>query len=64
MRALPESAFGSAMTATPRPRGYWFSKNPSKAWGEKFFLLYTPYWMLGMGLLMRSGAGARWSDLA
>jgi len=23
--------------------GYWFSKNPSKAWAEKFFLLYIPY---------------------
>jgi cycloeucalenol cycloisomerase len=45
-------------------RGYWFSRNPSKAWGEKFFLLYTPYWMLGMGLLMRSGAGGRWGDVA
>jgi cycloeucalenol cycloisomerase len=44
--------------------GHWFSRNPSKAWGEKFFLLYTPVWMLAMGLLMRSGAGARWGDLA
>jgi len=23
--------------------GYWFSRNPSKAWGEKFFLCYIPY---------------------
>ena len=23
--------------------GYWFSKNPSKAWGEKFFLCYFPF---------------------
>lgn len=23
--------------------GYWFSKNPDKAWGEKFFLAYIPY---------------------
>jgi cycloeucalenol cycloisomerase len=45
-------------------RGYWFSRNPSKAWGEKFFLLYSPCWMLGMGLLMKSGAGARWGDVA
>jgi len=44
--------------------GRWFSENPSKAWGEKFFLLYTPYWMLGMGILMRTGAGGRWGDLA
>ena len=23
--------------------GYWFSQNPSKAWGEKFFLAYLPF---------------------
>ena len=23
--------------------GYWFSKNPSKAWAEKFFLYYLPF---------------------
>jgi cycloeucalenol cycloisomerase len=40
----------------------WFSNNPSKAWGEKFFLLYTPYWIAGMALLMLSGAGGRWGD--
>ncbi len=44
--------------------GHWWSRNPSKAWGEKFFLLYTPFWMLGMGALMKSGAGARWGDVA
>jgi cycloeucalenol cycloisomerase len=44
--------------------GRWFSENPSKAWGEKFFLLYTPVWIAGMALLMRTGAGARWGDLA
>jgi cycloeucalenol cycloisomerase len=42
----------------------WFSRNPSKAWGEKFFLLYTPFWILCMALLMASGAGARWGDVA
>jgi cycloeucalenol cycloisomerase len=44
--------------------GRWFSENPSKAWGEKFFLLYTPVWIAGMALLMRTGAGARGGDLA
>lgn len=24
-------------------RGHWFSSNPDKAWGEKFFLAYLPY---------------------
>lgn len=42
----------------------WLSRNPSKAWGEKFFLLYTPFWIAGMAALMKSGAGARWGDLA
>ena len=27
-------------------QGYWFSKNPSKAWGEKFFLCYLPFFFL------------------
>lgn len=44
--------------------GAWLSRNPSKAWGEKFFLLYTPYWIAGMAALMTSGAGGRWGDLA
>ena len=44
--------------------GRWFSRNPSKAWGEKFFLAYSPFWMIGMGLLMQTGTGARWGDLA
>lgn len=34
--------------AVPR----WFSENPSKAWGEKFFLLYSPAWMGFMALVM------------
>lgn len=33
-----------------RPR--WFSANPSKAWGEKFFLIYSPIWMLQMAVVM------------
>lgn len=37
--------------------GYWFSKNPDKAWGEKFFLAFVPvfcvynYAILASGLL-------------
>ena len=41
----------------------WFSRNPSKAWGEKFFLAYTPFWIACMGILMQTGTGARWGDL-
>ena len=48
--------------AADRPR--WFSENPSKAWGEKFFLAYSPFWMLGMAVLMITGRGAVWGDVA
>ena len=33
----------------------WFSANPSKAWGEKFFLVYSPVWMAVMALVMGLG---------
>lgn len=26
--------------------GYWFSKNPDKAWAEKFFLTVVPFWFV------------------
>ncbi|KAI3919313.1 hypothetical protein MKW98_030449 [Papaver atlanticum] len=33
--------------------GLWFSINPSKRWGEMFFLLYTPFWLtLVLGILV------------
>jgi cycloeucalenol cycloisomerase len=47
-----------------RPAARWFSANPDKAWAEKLFLLYTPYWMACMGTLMLTGAGERWGDSA
>jgi len=45
------------MTSNAVPR--WFSANPSKAWGEKFFLAYSPVWMTMMGLLMGLGVTDR-----
>ncbi|MEM7136499.1 MAG: hypothetical protein AAF500_07970 [Myxococcota bacterium] len=33
----------------------WFSENESKAWGEKFFLAYSPMWMIAIGLVMAFG---------
>ncbi|KAL5707300.1 cycloeucalenol cycloisomerase [Ranunculus cassubicifolius] len=31
----------------------WFSTNPSKRWGEIFFLLYTPFWLtLCLGIIV------------
>ena len=38
------------MNDTPSSRailpGYWFSQNPDKAWGEKFFLTFIPFWFV------------------
>ena len=31
-------------------RARWFSENPGKAWGEKFFLIYSLVWTALMGL--------------
>lgn len=41
------------MTAEGAPR--WFSANPSKAWGEKFFLAYSLVWMTMMALVIGLG---------
>jgi cycloeucalenol cycloisomerase len=57
--AAGASAVDSAVSA---PR--WLSENPSKAWGEKFFLAYTPFWVLTMAVLMQTGVGGRWGDLS
>jgi cycloeucalenol cycloisomerase len=49
----------------PAPR--WFSANPSKAWGEKFFLAYSPVWMTFMAFVMGTGLALRlgeWGFLA
>ena len=40
-------------TSAGGPR--WFSANPSKAWGEKLFLVYSPIWMGMMALVMGLG---------
>lgn len=37
----------------------WFSNNPSKAWGERFFLAYSPVWMALMALVMGLGITER-----
>lgn len=35
--------------------GYWFSKNPDKAWAEKFFLTLVPYWFFYNMLMVQMG---------
>ncbi|MGB8332460.1 MAG: hypothetical protein WCE62_20215 [Polyangiales bacterium] len=44
---------------TTRGSSRWFSENPSKAWGEKFFLAYSPVWMTAIGLVMALGIADR-----
>lgn len=42
----------SEMGASPTP-SLWFAPNPSKRWGELFFLLYTPFWLsLSLGIVV------------
>lgn len=40
----------------------WFAKDEDKAWGEKFFMLYTPVWMGLMALMMLTGWVNTFSD--
>lgn len=39
--------------------GYWFSRNPDKAWAEKFFLLFLPVFVVINGTIMSQG----WLDV-
>jgi cycloeucalenol cycloisomerase len=45
---------------TPR----WFSANLNKAWTEKFFLIYSPIWMIQMGVMMVTGWAGTFGDKA
>jgi cycloeucalenol cycloisomerase len=47
--------------ASAKPR--WFSENPSKNWGEKFFLVYSPIWIAIMGLVMVLGIHDRLGEI-
>ncbi|XP_057970669.1 cycloeucalenol cycloisomerase [Malania oleifera] len=43
---------GGTEVAAPH-LGLWFAPNPSKRWGEMFFLLYTPFWLtLCLGIVV------------
>lgn len=39
--------------------GYWFSKNPDKAWAEKFFLIFIPVFFVYNGVIQALG----WLDV-
>ncbi|MBV1921691.1 MAG: hypothetical protein KUG73_13515 [Pseudomonadales bacterium] len=43
---------------------HWFSENPDKAWAERFFLIYSPIWMLSMAVMMLTGWDKSWGDTA
>ena len=52
----------AADRAAPQ-RGYWFSRNPDKAWGEKFFLTFIPVFFAYNAVVQRLGwldAGNFW----
>jgi cycloeucalenol cycloisomerase len=44
-------------------KGHWFSENKSKAWGEKFFLIYSPIWIALTTLLVITGIGKNTGDI-
>jgi cycloeucalenol cycloisomerase len=35
--------------------GYWFSRNPDKAWAEKFFLTVVPFWFVYNMVMVQMG---------
>jgi len=46
-------AVGQGVAA--RVPGYWFSRNPDKAWGEKFFLGFIPFFFVYNGVMQKMG---------
>lgn len=47
-------------------KGYWFSRNPDKAWGEKYFLLFIPLFLAYNALIQGMGwldVGTTWHIL-
>ncbi|EFA75448.1 Cycloeucalenol cycloisomerase [Heterostelium album PN500] len=55
------------MTATSKQSSiaspHWFSKVPSKAWAEKFYLLYSPFWIGVFSLAVITEEYKKWADL-
>ena len=41
----------------------WLSSNPAKAWGERFYLLYTPLWIGLVALVQHAEAFRSWGDV-
>ena len=53
----------ASVPITATSSGRWLSANPDKAWGERFFLLYSPLWMVVFGIYQRTRFGDRLGDL-
>jgi cycloeucalenol cycloisomerase len=56
MSSTPSVAAHTGATIVP---GYWFSRNPDKAWAEKFFLLFIPVFFAYNAVVQRMG----WLDV-
>ncbi|HEY0914013.1 MAG TPA: hypothetical protein VGE22_03990 [Solimonas sp.] len=49
------TATASSTASSGRIPGYWFSRNPDKAWGEKFFLLFLPVFIVFNTVVQQMG---------
>lgn len=48
-----EKMGGTGVAACSSSSSLWLAPNPSKRWGELFFLLYTPFWLtLCLGIIV------------
>ncbi len=43
-------------------RAAWFSADPDRRWAEKFFLAYSPVWMVAIGIVMLTRVMQDWGD--
>lgn len=49
------TATAASTTSAGRIPGHWFSQNPDKAWGEKFFLSFLPVFLVYNGVVQQMG---------
>lgn len=56
----PGDSVGSDRVASPR----WFAQDQDKAKVEKFFLIYSPVWMISMAVMMLTGWDKQFGDIA
>jgi cycloeucalenol cycloisomerase len=52
---MSESTTKSVSGRPPGRKGFWFSRNPDKAWAEKFFLTFVPVFFLYNGVIQSTG---------